>query len=139
MKHLYLAYPSDLDPFKRLKGHLSRGDTIAFVGAGMRARAGFADWDTLLDQLQGRPKGNKTARATQKIETEDLPWVADAARKNLTDSRYHGILRRFSERSRKMTPPSMRSRGSLSATCSRRTTISRSSWPFEVAYRGASH
>jgi hypothetical protein len=87
----YLLSERDRTALTRLKGTIRGGHAIAFVGAGLSARAGFADWDRLLAMLSGR----EAKQPRQAPSTEDLPWWADRARERLSERTYHAKLKQF--------------------------------------------
>jgi hypothetical protein len=91
VRESYLVSQRDRNALDRLKRTIKGGHAIAFVGAGLSARAGFADWDQLLAMLAQQTDD----RPRQSPSTEDLPWWADRARERLEQEAYQQILRSF--------------------------------------------
>jgi hypothetical protein len=95
-----LPFASDLDEkhfSTKLRPRVARGDMIAFVGAGLSARAGFADWRGLLAKLEeavGSQQLGAPITRTKNADLADLSWQAEVLRDAVEKAKgdYFGIL-----------------------------------------------
>jgi hypothetical protein len=86
-------FPSsrDVQAFKKLKRDIRTGEVVAFVGAGLSVRTGFANWDQLLGTLGATAQHD----GRQAVGTDDLSWHAELLRKKLRPKAYQRFLEEY--------------------------------------------
>jgi hypothetical protein len=100
-----LATPhNDRAVFDDLCETLRRGNAIGFAGAGLSARAGFADWNGFLERLWKLSPERADARRRSVADPDDLPWKAEQIRMRIEQRDYEGVLKRYFRKPRREDP-----------------------------------
>ncbi|HEX2780835.1 MAG TPA: SIR2 family protein, partial [Gemmatimonadaceae bacterium] len=93
----------DRTAFERLAGCVAAGNALALVGAGFSARAGYPQWNELLQRMTDMveehaksvaPQGAATVRALPETlaKYDDVLWRAEELRDRLHDDRYFALI-----------------------------------------------
>lgn len=92
------ATKRDEETFLALAEAIHRGSVVAFVGAGMSARAGFRDWEGLLEKmwslLGGEARQHRSSRTATGLDLDDLSWRAEEIRALVPEEKYRHLLKR---------------------------------------------
>lgn len=106
-------FPDSLDrsTFNAARLKVRAGAATAFVGAGLSVRAGFGNWNQLVETIEAATPARRldVSRTEQqrlrrsnpagRIDTDDLTWRVAAARKSLkNDPKYFDILHKYFSR-----------------------------------------
>jgi hypothetical protein len=107
--HRVLPTAQDRETFNTLAAQIATGSLMAFVGAGMSARAGFGDWEGLLDSLRQqaeivnqmklvpedtRQRLRRRNQQPVKVDVDDMSWLAEEIRGRFRrPAKYLSILR----------------------------------------------